>query len=145
MFGDKVSNEICNSNKTIIMCPHCDENCDFWYLSETCSYSKVNHLLDNNFTVFFSIVMSVWASVYLELWKRYASAIVHRWGMIGFSSQTEFPRSAYLTKLKTTKRKTKMQFNVITKQVEPAVSFWKTVAPSYLLSYSIIILYVRIY
>lgn len=42
------------------MCPQCDEQCDYWYLSDTCVYSRISHLFDNNLTVFFACFMSFW-------------------------------------------------------------------------------------
>ena len=109
-------------------------------LSETCAYSRINHILDNNVTVFFAICMAIWAALYLELWKRYSSNIVHRWGMSDFCRQSEHPRPAYIARIKH-KRQTKNKMNPITRQPEPTLSF-KSKIPSYLLSYSIIVLYV---
>lgn len=54
------SREICAANKTILMCPQCDRNCDFWELQETCKSSKMNYLIDNNVTVVFALVMCIW-------------------------------------------------------------------------------------
>lgn len=54
------SEDICNDKNTIIMCPQCDAKCDYWYLHETCIYSRVNHIIDNPMTVFYAVFMSVW-------------------------------------------------------------------------------------
>jgi anoctamin-1 len=141
MFHNPVVNAICNANDTIVLCPKCD-GCDYTPLSDTCVYSRINHILDNNVTVFFAICMSIWAALYLELWKRYSSNIVHRWGMNDFCRQSEHPRPAYLARIKHNK-KIKNKINPVTRQNEPTLS-WKSKVPTYLLSYSIIVLYVRI-
>lgn len=65
---DTVSRDICKLNVT--MCPLCDKYCDYWKLSESCTYSKIQHLIDNPATICFAVFMSIWAAVYLELWKR---------------------------------------------------------------------------
>lgn len=132
-------NDICNANETIVLCPKCDE-CNYTRLSETCAYSRINHSLDNNVTIFFAVCMAIWASLYLELWKRYSANIVHRWGMSDFCKQSEHPRPAYLARIKH-KKKIKNKLNPVTRQPEPTLSFINQL-PSYLLSYSIIILYV---
>lgn len=85
--------------------------------------------------------MSIWATLYLELWKRYSASIVHRWGMTGYNLYAEHPRPAYLAKLKLTKRKTRQKMNLVTKVLEPAVP-WQVKISSYFLSYTIIGLYV---
>jgi anoctamin-1 len=135
-------NQICNANETVYLCPKCDE-CGYTLLSDTCAYSRINHILDNNVTVFFSICMAIWAALYLELWKRYSAKIVHCWGMSDYCRQSEHPRPAYLARIKQQK-KSKNKMNPVTRQPEPTLS-WNHKLPSYLLSYSIIFLYVSTY
>lgn len=60
--------DICT--KDITMCPRCDKTCDYWKLSESCTYSKIQHYIDNPATIVFAIFMSFWSTLYLELWKR---------------------------------------------------------------------------
>lgn len=84
--------------------------------------------------------MAIWAALYLEFWKRYSANIVHRWGMSDFCRQAEHPRPAYLARIKHNK-KIKNKINPVTRQPEPTLS-WNSKLPSYLISYSIIILYV---
>lgn len=122
-----------------MLCPKCDE-CGYTLLSDTCVYSRINHILDNNVTVFFAICMAIWAALYLELWKRYSANIVHRWGMSDYCKQSEHPRPAYLSRIKH-KKKIKNKLNPVTRQPEPTLS-WKSKVPTLMLSYSIIILYV---
>lgn len=66
---DHLCKEICS--RDIVMCPRCDKFCDYWKLSEGCTYTKIQHFIDNPATIFFAIFMSIWGTVYLELWKRY--------------------------------------------------------------------------
>lgn len=141
MFTNKYVQEICETNETVVLCPKCD-SCNFTKLSDTCAYERINHILDNNFTIFFAVCMAIWASIYLELWKRYSATIVHRWGSVDFSKQSEHARPAYLARIKQ-KKQAKSKINPVTRQPEPTLSF-KFKLPSYMLSYTIIILYVSI-
>ncbi|CRK98840.1 CLUMA_CG011990, isoform A [Clunio marinus] len=141
MFSNPVVDKICNANDSVVLCPKCD-GCDYTLLSDTCTYSRINHILDNNVSVFFAVCMAIWAAIYLELWKRYSAKIVHRWGMSDYCRQSEHPRPAYLARIKH-KKKVKNRINPVTRQTEPTLSFSKKL-PSYLLSYSIILLYICI-
>ena len=41
---------------------------------------EIKVLFDNNLSLLYSVIMSIWAAVYLELWKRYSALLTHRWG-----------------------------------------------------------------
>ncbi|XP_034437419.1 anoctamin-9-like isoform X3 [Hippoglossus hippoglossus] len=71
--------EVCNSS--IIMCPRCDNRCKVWQLSDTCGYAKVSHLFDNDGTVAFAMFMAIWATLFLELWKRHRARHVSQWNV----------------------------------------------------------------
>ncbi|KAM4722043.1 anoctamin-9 [Rhinophrynus dorsalis] len=86
--SSKISQEICTANTTI-MCPLCDQNCPYWPLSETCTYAKVTHLFDNEGTVFFAMFMAVWATVFLELWKRQRAKDVDWWNLYSWDEDEE--------------------------------------------------------
>ncbi|NXR09843.1 ANO9 protein, partial [Semnornis frantzii] len=86
--SSQVSKEICEANTTI-MCPLCDQNCPFWYLSETCTYAKVTHMIDNEATVVFAMFMAIWATVFLELWKRNRATVVTNWDLYGWDEEEE--------------------------------------------------------
>ncbi|NXN14544.1 ANO9 protein, partial [Indicator maculatus] len=86
--SSQVSKEICEANTTI-MCPLCDQNCPFWYLSDTCTYAKVTHMIDNEATVVFAMFMAIWATVFLELWKRNRATVVTNWDLYGWDEEEE--------------------------------------------------------
>ncbi|XP_041930207.1 anoctamin-9 isoform X1 [Alosa sapidissima] len=79
--------EVCDSD--IIMCPRCDERCDVWKLSDTCSYAKVSHLFDNEGTVAFAMFMAIWATMFLELWKRHRARYVSKWKVYDWCEEEE--------------------------------------------------------
>ncbi|KAM8761881.1 anoctamin-9-like isoform 1-T1 [Acanthopagrus schlegelii] len=79
--------EVCESN--ITMCPRCDRRCTVWQLSETCTYAKVSHLFDNEGTVAFAMFMAIWATLFLELWKRHRARHVSEWKVYDWCEEEE--------------------------------------------------------
>ncbi|CAM4735294.1 unnamed protein product [Leuciscus chuanchicus] len=79
--------EVCQSN--VIMCPLCDISCKVWELSDTCMYAKVSLLFDNEGTVAFAMFMAVWATVFLEFWKRHRSSYVCAWKVFDWCEEEE--------------------------------------------------------
>lgn len=60
MFSNRISQEICAPDNKMVMCPQCDEQCDYWQLNETCIYSRLSNLVDNKLTVIFAVLVSLW-------------------------------------------------------------------------------------
>ncbi|KAK5874660.1 hypothetical protein PBY51_019588 [Eleginops maclovinus] len=79
--------EVCQSS--IIMCPRCDKSCLVWQLSDTCTYAKVSHLFDNEGTVAFAMCMAIWATLFLELWKRHRARHVSKWKVYDWCEEEE--------------------------------------------------------
>lgn len=79
--------EVCTSN--ITMCPLCNNKCKVWNLSDTCMYAKVSLLFDNAGTVAFAMFMAVWATVFLEFWKRHRSSFVCAWKVYDWCEEEE--------------------------------------------------------
>ncbi|TNN87055.1 Anoctamin-4 [Liparis tanakae] len=87
MDSSQVSKEICEAENTT-MCPMCEEDtCDSWNLSDSCVYAKVTHLFDNGGTVFFAIFMAIWATVFLEFWKRRRAELTYDWDLIDWEEE----------------------------------------------------------
>ncbi|XP_009878878.1 PREDICTED: anoctamin-9 [Charadrius vociferus] len=86
--SSQVSKEICEASDTI-MCPLCDQKCPFWLLSDTCTYAKVTHMIDNEGTVLFAMFMAIWATVFLELWKRQRATVVTNWDLYRWDEEEE--------------------------------------------------------
>ncbi|XP_071377851.1 anoctamin-9 isoform X2 [Centroberyx affinis] len=79
--------EVCESGT--IMCPRCDKRCPVWQLSDTCTYAKVSHLFDNEGTVAFAMFMAIWATLFLELWKRHRARHVSKWKVYDWCEEEE--------------------------------------------------------
>ncbi|KAG2462664.1 ANO3 protein, partial [Polypterus senegalus] len=97
MDSSQVSREICDANDTI-MCPMCEKNCSSWKLSDSCIYAKVTHLFDNGGTVFFAIFMAIWATVFLEFWKRRRAELTYDWDLIDWEEEEEELRPQFEAK-----------------------------------------------
>ncbi|XP_013110531.1 anoctamin-5 isoform X2 [Stomoxys calcitrans] len=131
--------ELCNTQRNLTMCPLC-EWCDFWDLKETCFYAKISYLIDNPSTVFFAVFMSFWATLFLELWKRYSAEITHRWDLTGFDVHEEHPRPEYMAKLK----RQPVTKDFVTDMEVPVAPFWRMRLPAAVFSFSVVLLLVSL-
>ncbi|XP_026548490.1 anoctamin-4 [Notechis scutatus] len=113
----QVSKEICQATE-IIMCPICDKYCPFMRLSDSCIYAKVSHLFDNGATVFFAVFMAVWATVFLEFWKRRRAVIAYDWDLIDWEEEEEEIRPQFEAKYSKKER-----MNPISGKPEPYQAF----------------------
>ena len=83
--------DVCNktNEKLFYMCPLCDSQCPYWSLISSCYYAIVSYAFDNDSTVVFAIFMSVWATVFLEFWKRKQAVLAYDWHMMHFEDLEE--------------------------------------------------------
>ncbi|XP_028275099.1 anoctamin-4-like [Parambassis ranga] len=113
----QVSKEICQATD-IIMCPICDQYCPYLRLSDSCIYAKVTHLFDNGATVFFAVFMAVWATVFLEFWKRRRAVLAYDWDLIDWEEEEEEIRPQFEAKYSKKER-----MNPISGKPEPYQAF----------------------
>ncbi|XP_023701847.1 anoctamin-7 isoform X2 [Cryptotermes secundus] len=97
MHSNQLAAEVCNSGGEFNMCPLCDIDvgCNFWNLSEVCSYAQLAYLFDHPGTVFYAVFMSFWAVTFLEYWKRKSVSLAHHWDCMGFQEEEERPRPEF--------------------------------------------------
>ncbi|KAK2563653.1 Anoctamin-5 [Acropora cervicornis] len=126
--------DICDEGKEkdYPMCPRCDQRCPYWLLSDTCIYSKVAYVFDNEFTVVFAIFMSLWATMFLEFWKRRQAEIAYEWDLLGYEDEEEQPRPEYEAAASNTR------LNPITKVDEPYIAVGKKI-PRFVCSFSFVL------
>ncbi|XP_054900189.1 anoctamin-3 isoform X2 [Poeciliopsis prolifica] len=117
MGSSQVSKEICEDNETI-MCPMCEENCKPWKLSDSCVFARVTRLFDNGGTVFFAIFMAIWATVFLEFWKRRKAELTYDWDLIDWEEEEEELRPQFEAKYSIVER-----LNPISGKPEPFQPF----------------------
>lgn len=82
-----------------------------------------------NTMVFFSIFNLVWATVFLEAWKRNCSTLAYKWGMIGYH-EFEEPRPQYHGTL---------GINKVTGHIEPQYPKWRRKVKYYCVSVPIVL------
>uniref|UniRef100_G3U2S5 Anoctamin n=1 Tax=Loxodonta africana TaxID=9785 RepID=G3U2S5_LOXAF len=117
MNGSQPCQEICAAAE-VFMCPLCDKNCSLQRLNDSCIYAKVTYLFDNGGTVFFAIFMAIWATVFLEFWKRRRSILTYAWDLIEWEEEEETLRPQFEAKYYTVER-----VNPITGKPEPHQPF----------------------
>ena len=139
---DILGSDVCEGGAmaNTTMCPSCD-TCTPWFLENTCSQKWIKHYFDNNTTVVFAVLMSLWSVVFLDFWKRYSAEIEHRWDVLGFDPEEEPPRPAYFLQLKNVKRRYWRE-NLSTQRTEPRPPFWKMKLPRVMLSLATVTLLV---
>ncbi|CAD6192596.1 unnamed protein product [Caenorhabditis auriculariae] len=101
MNDDVVSNDICGTDgigAQVIVCPQCETYCDYQRLNSSCLYAKMTYLFDNGMTVIFAALMSVWATLFLEGWKRYHAEIAWKWGLLDFVVEEDSVRPDFQRK-----------------------------------------------
>lgn len=97
--------EMCGQQGDVLMCPLCDNGCEYWRLRDSCTQAKLSYLFDNGATVFFVVFMSLWGAMFLEMWKRYSARITYQWDLSGFDSLEENSRPEYLARLSKIKKR----------------------------------------
>ncbi|GAB1292888.1 Anoctamin-9 [Apodemus speciosus] len=86
--SSQISKEICSADD-IFMCPLGDHSRKYQPLSEMCTFAKLTHLFDNDGTVLFAIFMALWATVFLEIWKRKRAREVQSWDLYEWDEEEE--------------------------------------------------------
>ncbi|XP_048506928.1 anoctamin-3-like isoform X2 [Athalia rosae] len=102
--------ELCSSQEKI--CGRCpDENhCSAYKLSDSCSYTKISYITDNNMTIFYTTFMALWATVFNKMWKQKLSMLSWYWNL--HDSTTDYDmRPQYEIAA------TKYRYNSLTKRV----------------------------
>ncbi|XP_058637345.1 anoctamin-1a isoform X3 [Onychostoma macrolepis] len=89
------SMEVCDERNNITMCPMCDRACSYWKLVTACGTARASHLFDNAATVFFAIFMALWATMFMEHWKRRQMRLNYIWDLTSFEETESQPRAEY--------------------------------------------------
>ena len=102
-----------NGSHLFYMCPLCDKKCSYYLLSGNCMYAKATRYFDNEATIFFALFMSMWATLFLEFWKRDQICLAYVWNAVGFEKAEEQLRPEYIASNVETK------LNPVTCKMEP--------------------------
>ncbi|NXX93095.1 ANO2 protein, partial [Centropus bengalensis] len=137
--NDIPSKEMCDQRNAFTMCPLCDKFCDYWNLSSACATARASHLFDNPATVFFSIFMALWATMFLEQWKRLQMRLNYFWDLTGLEEEEEHPRPEYETKLLQKKLKNKNTTTENSNDDEKEKLTWNDRMPGYAANFGLIL------
>ncbi|XP_048644452.1 anoctamin-5 isoform X2 [Marmota marmota marmota] len=131
MDSNQTSTDICDPEigGQLIMCPLCDQVCDYWRLNSTCLSSKLSHLFDNESTVFFAIFMGIWVTLFLEFWKQRQARLEYEWDLVDFEEEQQQLQLRPEFEAMCKHRK----MNPVTKELEPYMPLWNRI-PWYFLS-----------
>ena len=94
--------DVCNKKNEGVwyMCPLCDRQCSYWSLATTtCFYAYITHIFDNSGTVVLAFVASIWATLFLEFWKRRQATLAQEWHTTDFEAEDEPLRPEYVRSL----------------------------------------------
>lgn len=113
------SKEMCDEKGvgSVTLCPLCDKACSYQKLHDSCLFAQLTYLFDNPSTVFFAIFMSLWATTFLEIWKRKQSTIIWEWDLHNVEADEE-PRPEFETSVKT------FRINPVTREKEAYMPYW---------------------
>ncbi|KAG7268771.1 hypothetical protein CRUP_034255 [Coryphaenoides rupestris] len=89
-----------------------------WYTGMLFPAALVTHLFDNGATVFFAVFMAVWATVFLEFWKRRRAVLAYDWDLIDWEEEEEEIRPQFEAKYSKKER-----MNPISGKPEPYQAF----------------------
>ncbi|XP_062346893.1 anoctamin-2 [Cinclus cinclus] len=142
--SDIPSKEMCDQRNAFTMCPLCDKFCDYWNLSSACATARASHLFDNPATVFFSIFMALWATMFLEQWKRLQMRLSYFWDLTGLEEEEEHPRPEYETKLLQKKLKNKNITSENPNENEKEKLTWSDRMPGYAANFGLILFMVML-
>ncbi|CAN0372556.1 unnamed protein product [Lampetra fluviatilis] len=131
------SMEMCDDRNNFTMCPLCDRACNYWRLSTVCGTARASHLFDNPATVFYAIFMALWATTFLEHWKRRQMRLDYSWDLTGLEDEEDHPRPEYEAKL--LDKKMQSDFNKRQEQDEELKLTWRDRLPSYAINFSSIL------
>ncbi|KAL7673540.1 hypothetical protein ACOME3_008395 [Neoechinorhynchus agilis] len=120
LHWDIPSSDICNPRTlgATVMCPRPDRR-RFWRLYETCSQTKFTYVFDNEASIAFACVMSLWSVLFLCFWEREQNQYQFQWDVHRMVEETEEIRPDY------EKRVQKTKYNPVTQQNEPYVSWFR--------------------
>ncbi|KAH8873920.1 Anoctamin-7 [Schistosoma japonicum] len=140
--SDSIIHEVCDLGHSIFMCPLCKSSkCNFWTLDTSCFRTKLMRLVDHEGTVVFAVVMSLWAVIFFEMWKRRQVSLAYHWNVYSLEPMDQPPRPEFMALIN---KRCPRKVNPLTGYVEPFIPFWRRKLPVIFVSYSTVLLTVML-
>ncbi|KAL3187247.1 hypothetical protein MRX96_025559 [Rhipicephalus microplus] len=123
MLTNKPTEESCDPNTfgNFTLCPSCMKLCPYDQLKNKCTIQRIVSIFDNSGTVGFSVFMSLWATIFIEFWKRQQVVLAWEWNLSNVDTLTEVVNPEYEAKARVYK------LNPVTLRYEPHVPFWERI------------------
>ena len=81
------------------MCPICDgESCGTMALEQSCIGAQFSWVFDNDLSLPYAVIMSLWAVLFLEFWKRRQFKLAYEWDLTDLDEDAEPVRPQYRAK-----------------------------------------------
>ncbi|XP_077492783.1 anoctamin-4-like isoform X2 [Amblyomma americanum] len=92
MLTNKPTEEACDPNTfgNFTLCPSCMKLCPYDRLGNKCTITKIVSIFDNSGTVGFSVFMSLWATIFIEFWKRQQVVLAWEWNLSNVDTLTRY-------------------------------------------------------
>ncbi|KAF2902979.1 hypothetical protein ILUMI_03206, partial [Ignelater luminosus] len=116
---DQRIKDVCENSR--FLCPNCISynHCNFTNLQDSCYYSKLNYVFDNQVTTLFAFVTILWAIVFIVYWKKHEEKLKTEWNLF-YTAVDHSTRSGFVRNLKQWKIQT------VVRDGEPGIPFvWK--------------------
>ncbi|XP_077552647.1 anoctamin-4-like [Haemaphysalis longicornis] len=123
MITSVPASETCDRNLfgNLTLCPSCEKHCAYDFLYTKCTITRIISIFDNHGTVGFSVFMSLWATIFIEFWKRQQIVYAWEWSLSNVDTLTEVVNPEYEAKARVYK------LNPVTLRYEPHVPFWERI------------------
>ncbi|OQV14470.1 Peptidyl-glycine alpha-amidating monooxygenase [Hypsibius exemplaris] len=109
---DPVVEDICASGTKYNMCPVCDR-CPYWKLEQACPAKKLGYMFDNVGTCINAFLLSLWAVLFVESWKRKNAQLIYFFDCDDYQEEDEHPRAEFA------RAAPKIRRNAVTGLLEP--------------------------
>uniref|UniRef100_A0AAR5Q880 Anoctamin n=1 Tax=Dendroctonus ponderosae TaxID=77166 RepID=A0AAR5Q880_DENPD len=110
--------DICQSR--VVMCPRCHfADCPMELLSNSCYLANVSYVFDNWCAVIYSGIMTLWATIFMELWQREEAVLQLQWNLAA-------TKDAMTTRPEYLEAATKKRYSPITDTMQPYIPVAQT-------------------
>ncbi|CAN8022825.1 unnamed protein product, partial [Ixodes persulcatus] len=105
----------------LVLCPACKKSCPYDHLSNKCTFSKIVYLFENPATVAFSIFIALWATIFMEMWKRRQAVLKWEWKLSDLDTLSNLIKPDYEARARV------YRLNPVTMNYEPYVPLWERI------------------
>uniref|UniRef100_A0A1S4LHD0 Anoctamin n=2 Tax=Ixodes scapularis TaxID=6945 RepID=A0A1S4LHD0_IXOSC len=105
----------------LVLCPACKKSCPYDHLSNKCTFTKIVYLFENPATVAFSIFMALWATIFMEMWKRRQAVLKWEWKLSDLDTLSNLIKPDYEARARV------YRLNPVTMNYEPYVPLWERI------------------